>query len=160
MVDIANLKYKDIKDNNIEFIRQKTKDTAHEVPIIKVLLLPEIEQIIKNLGTENKEPKNYIFPIFKDEFSELEKHNRLKQHIKNTNKYIKRIAKAIEINNNITTYWARHSYSTILKRSGAPIEFISEQLGHQSTQVTQNYLDSFEDEQRAKYSANLLPRSN
>ena len=156
MVDLANLKYKNIRDGNIEFIRQKTKDTTKEIPIIQVLLLPEVEQIINSLGNESKEPNNYIFPIFKDEYSAIEKHNRLKQHIKNTNKYIRRIAKNIGINQNITTYWARHSYSTILKRSGAPIEFISEQLGHQSTQVTQSYLDSFENEQRAKYSASLM----
>ena len=160
MADIANLKYKNIKENNIEFIRQKTKDTSKKINIIRVLIIPEIQEIIDDLGNTDKEPENYIFPIFKAEFSELEKHNRLKQHIKNTNKYIRRVAKDVGINENITTYWARHSYSTILKRSGAPIEFISEQLGHQSTQVTKNYLDSFEDEQRAKYSASLLPNKN
>ncbi len=37
-----------------------------------------------------------------------------------------------------------------------PVEFISEQIGHQSTQVTQSHLASFEDKQRAKYSASLM----
>jgi integrase len=157
MVDVANLKFKNIKDNNIEFIRQKTRDTTKEVPIIKVLFLPEVQQIIDRLGNEDKIQESYIFPIFKAEYSEIEKHKRLKQHIKNTNKYIRRVAKSVGINENITTYWARHSYSTILKRSGAPIEFISEQLGHQSTKVTKHYLDSFEDEQREKYSSVLIP---
>ena len=159
MVDVANLKFKNIKGNNIEFIRQKTRDTTKEVPIIKVLLLPEVQQIIDDLGNEDKSQENYIFPIFKADYSEIEKHKRLKQHIKNTNKYIRRIAKSVGINENITTYWARHSYSTILKRSGAPIEFISEQLGHHSTKVTKHYLDSFEDEQREKYSSVLIPTS-
>jgi len=156
MVDIANLKYKNIQGKNLKFIRQKTKDTSNEVPEINVYLLPESVDIIKNIGNENLEQEGYIFPIFKSEFTEIDKHNRLKQHIKLTNKYIKRIARNIGIDENITTYWARHSYSTILKRSGAPIEFISEQLGHQSTRVTANYLDSFEDEQREKYSSQLL----
>ena len=160
MVDIANLKYKNIKGSNIEFIRQKTKDTTKEVPVIKVLLLPEIQQIVDRIGSEDKAPENFIFPVFKTEYTELEKHKRLKQHIKNTNKYIRRIAKSLGINEAITTYWARHSYSTILKRSGAPIEFISEQLGHQSTKVTKHYLDSFEDEQREKYSSVLIPGKN
>lgn len=160
MVDIANLKFKNIKGSNIEFIRQKTKDTTKEVPVIKVLLLPEIQQIIDRIGNQDNTPENFIFPVFKAEYTELEKHKRLKQHIKNTNKYIRRIARSLSIDEAITTYWARHSYGTILKRSGAPIEFISEQLGHQSTKVTQHYLDSFEDEQREKYSSVLIPGKN
>jgi site-specific recombinase XerD len=47
---------------------------------------------------------------------------------------------------------ARHSFSTVLKRSGASIEFISESLGHSNLKTTENYLDSFEDETRKKYS--------
>jgi integrase/recombinase XerD len=157
MVDIANLKFKDIKGNNFEFIRQKTKDTSNEIPLIIVYLLPEIKEIIEKLGNENKEPDNYIFPIFQPGYSPVEKHKRLKQHIKNTNKYIRKIAKKIGLDENITTYWARHTYSTVLKRSGTTIEFISEQLGHQSTKVTKNYLDSFEDEQRAENAKKLIP---
>ncbi len=156
MADIANLTYSDIKGDNIEFLRQKTKDTTKNKTKIKVMLLPEVKQIIEAIGNK-PQPTNYIFPIYESGQDEQERFNRLKQHIKTTNKYMKRIASKIGLSNEITTYWARHSYSTILKRSGAPIEFISEQLGHSDTKVTQNYLDGFEDEQRAKYSANLIP---
>lgn len=156
MADVANLKYKNIDGNNIEFYRQKTIDTVKVKTPIKVYLMPEIREIIKSIGNENREPDNYIFPIFKIGFSEIEKHNRLKQHIKITNKYIRRVAAANGIDEKITTYYARHSYSTILKRSGASIEFIGEQLGHQNTKTTQSYLDSFEDEHRAKHSASLI----
>lgn len=159
MADIANLKYSKIKHNNIEFIREKTKDTTKDKTFIRVLLQPEINDIISKLGNK-PEPDNYIFPIYQDGFNANDKLKALKQHIKQTNKYIKRIAKNVGINENCTTYWARYSYSTILKRSGAPVEFISEQLGHSDTKVTQNYLDSFEDEQRAKYSANLIPNKD
>lgn len=156
MVDIANLKYKNIEDGNLKFIRQKTKDTSKKTPIINVLLVPETWRIINNIGNEDKAPDNHIFPIFKPEYTAVERHKRIKQHIKQTNKYIRKIAKKIGLNEKITTYWARHTFSTILKRSGAPIEFISEQLGHQSTSVTKSYLDTFEDEQREKYSSKLL----
>ncbi|MFT4093251.1 MAG: tyrosine-type recombinase/integrase [Niabella sp.] len=46
------------------------------------------------------------------------------------NKNMKRIAKELEINKPVTTYFARHSFATILKRSGASTELISEALGH------------------------------
>ena len=59
---------------------------------------------------------------------------------------MKAIAKTLGITNDVTTYAARHSFATILQRSGAGTAFISEALGHSSTKTTQNYLAGFEDE--------------
>ena len=57
----------------------------------------------------------------------------------------------------ISTYTARHSFATVLKRSGTSIAYISESLGHQNIKTTENYLASFEREERAK-NAELLTR--
>ncbi|MCG4685749.1 tyrosine-type recombinase/integrase [Bacteroides finegoldii] len=54
------------------------------------------------------------------------------------------------------TYVARHSYATVLKRSGVPTSIICESLGHSSERVTQIYLDSFENEQIDEAMKNLL----
>lgn len=70
---------------------------------------------------------------------------------------MKRIAGEIGIDKNLTTYVARHSFSTVLKRSGVSTEYISEALGHSSLATTQSYLDSFEDETKKQY-ANLLTK--
>ncbi len=51
---------------------------------------------------------------------------------------------------NISTYTARHSFATVLKRAGANIAYISESLGHQDLKTTENYLASFEREEREK----------
>lgn len=61
----------------------------------------------------------------------------------------------MDIEENITTYTARHSFSTVLKRSGVSTEFISESLGHSDLKTTENYLDSFEDDIKHEY-ANFL----
>ena len=45
-----------------------------------------------------------------------------------------------------TTYYARHSFVTILKNSGVSTEFICKALGHSSLQTTKNYLAGFEQE--------------
>lgn len=156
LVDIASLKFKNIKGNKIRFIRQKTKDTSHDKKEIVITLLPEIQDIIDQFGNKNANPDDYIFPVFNDGISEIEKLNRVKQFIKNTNKYIDRITSKLSLDDRITTYWARHSYSTILKNSGASIEFISEQLGHTSIKVTSSYLDSFEDQQRDDMAKRLV----
>jgi site-specific recombinase XerD len=78
--------------------------------------------------------------------SEVQKRNTYQGLTKIINKYVKQIAKEVEINKGVTTYYARHSFATVLKRSGAKIEMISELLGHSSVHVTESYLDSFEKE--------------
>jgi integrase/recombinase XerD len=62
------------------------------------------------------------------------------------NKYNKQTFEKLEINKPCTTYSARHTFSTIMKRSGANIQYISEALGHNSINTTKAYLDSFEDD--------------
>lgn len=61
---------------------------------------------------------------------------------------MKGIARKLEITNDITTYAARHSFATVLQRSGASTEFISEALGHSNVKTTQNYLAGFEDDRK------------
>jgi site-specific recombinase XerD len=56
----------------------------------------------------------------------------------------------------VTTYFARHSFATILKRSGTDIAMISDLLGHSSLGVTESYLDSFESDQISKQTDVLL----
>ncbi len=53
------------------------------------------------------------------------------------------IAGTLKINSTFTTYVARQSYSTNMKRSGASTEFIGEALGHSNVRATQVYLSSF-----------------
>ncbi len=57
---------------------------------------------------------------------------------------------------NITTYTARHSFATILKRGGANISYISESLGHSDLRITEAYLASFEKEDRQKNALLLI----
>jgi integrase len=52
-------------------------------------------------------------------------------------------------------YTARHSFSTVLKRSGVSIEFISESLSHNDLRTTELYLDSFEDEKKKEVAKHL-----
>ena len=68
------------------------------------------------------------------------------QVTKTINKYMKLIAAELEINKEVTTYFARHSYSTVMRNSGASTSYISQALGHSSEKVTQNYLAGFEQE--------------
>ena len=73
---------------------------------------------------------------------------------------MKNIGNDLGINIKLTTYSARHSFATALKRSGAPTEFISESLGHKDLKTTENYLDSFEDDMKESYQRQLLNFTN
>jgi integrase len=85
-----------------------------------------------------------------------EEYRAIQQTVKNTNKHMTNICSDLKLDR-VTTYGARHSFATVLKRSGASVEFISESLGHRNKQTTQNYLANFEDEEKRKWANILLP---
>ncbi len=66
------------------------------------------------------------------------------------------ISKRLKIKSTVTTYVARHSFATVLKKSGVNIGIISEALGHHSLKTTQIYLDSFENSQIDEAMRHLL----
>ena len=57
---------------------------------------------------------------------------------------LKTLGKKADIAEKLTTYVARHSYATIMKKSGISNTVISEAMGHDSEKTTKIYLDSFE----------------
>ncbi len=57
-----------------------------------------------------------------------------------------KISEKLDIKKKVTSYVARHTFSTVMKRSGTSTEFIQEALDHADVKTTQNYLDSFEKE--------------
>ena len=72
--------------------------------------------------------------------------DRLEKVLKRMNKGLKEIAYLAGISTHLTMYVARHTYATVLKRSGVAIPVISEAMGHATPVITQTYLKSFEDE--------------
>jgi site-specific recombinase XerD len=60
---------------------------------------------------------------------------------------LKQIGEELNLPIPLTTYVARHSQATIMKKAGIPTSIIKEIMGHSSERVTQIYLDSFDNEQ-------------
>jgi len=152
--DIALLKKSDIKGDTIIMERAKTQHTNRaNRHAISIYLLPELQEII---GRRSEKGPN-LFPIFKgtDPILRLKE---LRQFIKSTNKYTKRIGNHLKFDMPLTTYVARHTYATMLKRAGESVEAISEQLGHGSTKTTQSYLDSMDHEAKKRMAENLRPK--
>lgn len=144
--DIANLTYSQIDGNRLKFFRKKTENTAAELTEISVFLTPFAHDVIKKYGNADKTASNYIFNIINNEMSAEQKQVAVKNFTRSVNQGLKKLAKKLEIDENISTYYARHSFSTNAIRSGASMELVSEQLGHSNLKTTQNYFSGFEDD--------------
>ena len=147
--DIANLTKANITNGRIHYIRQKTGK------LIKLGISEEAMQIIKKYESESK---GYLFPILNANIHKtpLQKQNRIHKMLGKINKNLKLIAAQLNVDANMTTYVARHSFASVLKKSGVSIALISEALGHSDLSTTQVYLDSFDNEQIDAAMQNLL----
>ncbi|WP_282036189.1 site-specific integrase [Saccharicrinis aurantiacus] len=155
--DIARLKYSSISNNKIHFYRSKTeRTTKHDLKEITVVILPEIENIIDKWGVKPIEADSYIFGFIDKEDTPEQELVKVKSATKSINKFMARIGQKLELPFKPTTYFARHSFATVLKRSGAPIEFIKESLGHKDLKTTEHYLDSFDDDFKESFQKKLL----
>ncbi|MDL2304846.1 site-specific integrase [Bacteroides sp. OttesenSCG-928-D19] len=147
-VDMAYLTKENIIDGRLAYFRRKTNK------LIKAPLQDKAMEIIASYQ-DNDNP--YLFPILNSfHKTEQQKANRVHKVITKVNKRLKEIGKELNIPIDLTTYVARHSYATVLKRSGVSTSIISESLGHSSEKVTQIYLDSFENSQIDEAMKNLL----
>ena len=149
--DLILLKWSDIKNDEIHFIRAKTARLNSIEREIIVPILPQMQQIIDKWG--DKESK-YIYGYSHDSLTPQGVRVACQNVTRLINKHIKIIADATGLPH-ISTYSARFSYATNLLRGGAPIEFISGQLGHSKISTTQSYLEGFGSEAIRKYNKAL-----
>lgn len=141
-IDMAMLKYENIVDGKLCYIRAKTKKQ------IIIPLQEKSKEIISDYSAEAPNRSDYIFPIFSGYHkSEVQRANRLHKVLEKINRALKRIGEELDLPIKLTTYVARHSFATVLKRAGVSTSIISESLGHSSEKITQIYLDSFENSQ-------------
>ena len=136
LTDIAFLKPTNIINGRLEYTRRKTNKNYS-------LALYDKPQKILNYYLKRKKKDDYIFSIIKREDPEWIRKD-IRNGLKTFNKYLRLIAKELNIEGNLTSYVARHSWATIGKHLNVPIQVISEGLGHDSIQTTQIYLDSFD----------------
>lgn len=139
IIDICKLKWSNIDDGRIKYFRSKN----HKPHTIKII--EPVSRIINyyeafDYGTD------YIFPILKtEEKDEVQIRRRVKLFSRQLNRNLKRLGKLAEISNpdKLTTYVARHSFATTMKRKGVSTTLISEAMMHSDEKTTQIYLDSF-----------------
>ncbi|MEO8860283.1 MAG: site-specific integrase [Ginsengibacter sp.] len=143
--DLCLLTYKNIKGDFIIFNRAKTIRSRRSNPEpIRIALKDDSKRIIAKWGQHELSQDTYIFPYLKPAMTPQKQRDKIGLLIHLINEHMKQIAIELGIFKPITTYYARHSFATILKNSGVSTEFICEALGHTSLQTTKNYLAGFE----------------
>jgi integrase len=136
--DLAYLKQSNIIDGRAEYKRRKTHKTY------SIKLFPEAQILFEQLHVDGSD---YLLPILPNDTLEdsLETKKVIRQFIKTTNKYLKRLSELVGLCSPVTTYTSRHSFGTIAKRLGYSNELIAEALGHEyGNKITNIYLDSFD----------------
>ena len=136
--DIAKLKWSNISDGRIEYVRSKTGKR------FTIKILPPVQEILDFYKIYNSKSK-YIFPILDTKIHKTPEQikNRIKSTLRRVNKHLKIIAEDVGIEKKLTSYIARHSYALVLKKQGVSIATISDSMGHESESVTKHYLESF-----------------
>ena len=151
LVDVANLTPYNILEGRLIYERQKTHGS------INLVMLDEAMAIIEKYAIYQKRA-GYLFPILDNRvhITPMQKFNRVRKLCHQINKELHKIADKLEIKEDVTTYVARHSFATVLKKSGVNIGIISQALGHKDIKTTQIYLSEFDNEQVDSVMPNLL----
>lgn len=115
-----------------------------------------MQRVIDYWGNKDKSTHNYIFPVFEPGITPLRQVELIELFVQALNDWMRKIRKKLGIEKKVTTYVAKHTFSTIMKCSGVSTEFIQEALGHTKIRPTENYLDSFEKEMKKEYAGKLI----
>jgi integrase/recombinase XerD len=138
--DMMHLKWSDIQNNRIHYTRSKTKGKFN------LEIIGKTQAILDYYKAQNR-PTNYVFPILlKKNLTAKQIDNRKHKVLSRYNLKLKEIAKLVGVDTKLSSYVARHSFATILKMSGTPIEKISEMMGHADVSITMSYLKEFSNE--------------
>jgi len=154
--DIATLKFQDIKGESLTFTRAKTKRTNKSQAPSIVYLNDFTKQVIIDYGNAKGKPDDYVFDFISIKDSAIEIKRKVSNIVRYVNQHLKTLAKSIGIDEEISTYWARHSFATAAIRQGASMEFVSEALRHSNLNTTKGYFAGFEDEKKKEINAKLM----
>jgi integrase len=136
-IDLVGLHKSDLKGDYITYHRQKTGG------LITVKVWPPARELLNRyLNTDENSP-NLLTILNTDSNGVTEKYKTVLHRL---NRHLKSLAALVGIEENLTTYVARHSWATSAYHIGVPAAIIGEAMGHKTEEVTRIYLASFDTE--------------
>lgn len=152
--DIFKLKWSDIKGDAFYFVRQKTSAKLPDKQI-RVFLNPKIQSIIDLHGSK-KLGNSYIFNVVPWGASKDVEQKKIRSYISGVNVKLKKIAVTLGITSDISTYFARHTFATMMHDLGASMNTIKDVIGHEDIKSTQNYIGAEKKERLIELQERLL----
>ena len=150
--DMFKLTKDSLHNNRVTYSRSKTKK------IYSILVPQEANVILRHYEIEQQQ---YLLPILHKGDSPLTIDKKCHQAIKTTNHHLDKIAKALEIEQEVTTYYARYTWANIAKAMGYSKDLIAEALGHEyGNTVTGIYLDNYGNEVIDEANARIIKHLN
>lgn len=155
--DIARLRFKDIDEEQIQFIRAKTeRATKGNQRQIVVIQNDFTRNVIARYGNTRKSPQQLVFNVLKGNETPEDEVRRVQNFTRYINQHMKKLCKAYGLPEEISTYWARHTFATMAIQAGVTLEQLQEGLDHRNIKTTQNYVAGFPLEAKKKLAASLM----
>ncbi len=145
-VDLAQLRWRNITTDSegkrrVEYVRQKTGG------LFNVKLNAPAGALIEAFRpfTHNG-PDSYVFPVLSTSIHKtpMQIKNRLNKVIGQVNADLKTLGEQAGLSTPLTTYVARHSFATALKREGIPEAVIGQAFQHPDATTTKLYMADFD----------------
>lgn len=130
-VDIAKLHKRDICDGSICYVRSKTGQK------LCVRISAAMESIINRWGDPTSP---YLLPVVALPFTQCRYNSALRTY----NRRLRELTKRLGIDENITSYTARHSWASEAYQLQVPVSVISTCMGHTTESTTRIYLRSLD----------------
>jgi integrase len=143
--DLIKLKWSDRVGESFVIRREKTKNTTRGNP--QVVRIPITEKLNRYLDKIGHKDSPYVLGFLKENSMESTVLNKKSKVGKLINKHLIELGERLGLSVRLTSKVTRDAYATTLKKGNVSIEKIAEMMGHTSTTVTKNYLDSFDQEQ-------------
>lgn len=142
-VDLTHISNSNISGDMLEYHRMKT-GTKVCVKLLKSAV-DTMKHFTNGTPLSSGQKGKYLFNVLRSEygFRSREGYTEYQSALRHFNQSLCYLGKALRLKPHISSYTLRHSWATTAKYTGAPIEMISESLGHKSIRTTQIYLAGF-----------------
>ena len=132
-IDIAYLRKRDIKGDELTYRRRKTGQKLH------IKWESCMRELVEKHPNKNSE---YLLPIISN--PDVCHRKQYLKGIATINRHLGKIAEMIGLSTTLTMYVSRHSWASAAKHKNIPISVISEGMGHDNETTTQIYLASLD----------------
>jgi len=136
-IDLIYLRKAEIQSDVVVYRRHKTGGVVNAS-----LLEPAMEILDKYADEVAASP--YVLPWIT--MAGADGYRQYQNALRNHNRQLKVLAEHLGIQENLTSYVARHSWATLAYHNGVNVSLVSQAMGHHTEEVTRIYLSSFERE--------------